>query len=114
MHRKIFKNNRRFLLVWFIIFTCLTGCSGIGRQQDTGNESTLEEVELSEDAKSETAGQREQSGADDEDEKVSSGEICVYVCGQVKQPEFIFKKGADCMKPLIWLAALQKKVSVMH
>ena len=58
MHRKIFKNNRRFLLVWFIIFTCLTGCSGIGRQQDTGNESTLEEVELSEDAKSETAGQR--------------------------------------------------------
>ena len=58
MHRKIFKNNRRFLLVWFIIFTCLTGCSGIGRQQDTGNESALEEIELSEDAKSETAGQR--------------------------------------------------------
>lgn len=56
MHRKIFKNNRRFLLVWFIIFTCLTGCSGIGRQQDTGNESALEEIELSEDAKSETAG----------------------------------------------------------
>lgn len=69
MHRKIFKNNRRFLLVWFIIFTCLTGCSGIGRQQDTGNESALEEIELSEDAKSETAGQREQSGADDEDEE---------------------------------------------
>lgn len=86
MHRKIFKNNRRFLLVWFIIFTCLTGCSGIGRQQDTGNESALEEIELSEDAKNETAGQREQSGADDEDEKVSSGEICVYVCGQVKHP----------------------------
>ena len=94
MHRKIFKNNRRFLLVWFIIFTCLTGCSGIGRQQDTGNESTLEEVELSEDAKSETAGQREQSGADDEDEKVSSGEICVYVCGQVKHPG-VYRLDAD-------------------
>ena len=94
MHRKIFKNNRRFLLVWFIIFTCLTGCSGIGRQQDTGNESALEEIELSEDAKSETAGQREQSGADDEDEKVSSGEICVYVCGQVKHPG-VYRLDAD-------------------
>ena len=94
MHRKIFKNNRRFLLVWFKIFTCLTGCSGIGRQQDTGNESALEEIELSEDAKSETAGQREQSGADDEDEKVSSGEICVYVCGQVKHPG-VYRLDAD-------------------
>ena len=94
MHRKIFKNNRRFLLVWFIIYTCLTGCSGIGRQQDTGNESALEEIELSEDAKNETAGQREQSGTDDEDEKVSSGEICVYVCGQVKHPG-VYRLDAD-------------------
>lgn len=86
MHRKFFKNNRRFLLVWIMIVICLTGCSGIGRQQDAGNESALEEVELSEDGKSEVAGQKEQAKTEDEDEKASSGEICVYVCGQVKHP----------------------------
>lgn len=86
MHRKFFENNRRFLLVWIMIVICLTGCSGIGRQQDAGNERALEEVELSEDGKSEVAGGKEQAKADDEDEKASSGDICVYVCGQVKHP----------------------------
>ena len=42
--------------------------------------------------------------------------VYVHVCGQVKAAGSLFfkKKEADCMKPLIWLAALQKKVSVMH
>lgn len=95
MHRNIFRNNRRFLLVWIMIFTCLTGCSGIGRQQDAGSESALEEVELSDDSKREAAGQTDQDKADDEEKKVSSGEICVYVCGQVKHPG-VYRLDADC------------------
>lgn len=88
--KSIFKIRKRWLCMWLVALLCLTGCSGIGSQNNADNVEALEEVELSK----EHADEEEKENPDVKEEEKATGEVCVYVCGQVRCPG-VYRLDAD-------------------
>lgn len=86
--KSIFKIKKRWLCMWLVALLCLTGCSGIGRQNNADNVETLEEVEFSKKHAD------KEENPDVKEEEKATGEVCVYVCGQVRCPG-VYRLDAD-------------------